>query len=84
MKEYGNDLLKQLRDLEKKQTSLRNKVIKRFRFLLENSDDPYLTGFFKGATGSYTTEMMIFVIKRVEDNYVSKSEQLDMFKEKKS
>ncbi len=83
MKEYGDDLLKKYIELEKKQTTLRNKVIKRFCFMLDNSDDPYLNGFFKAATGSYSTDMMIFVIKRVEENYTKETKQLDMFKEDK-
>ncbi len=79
MKEYGQDLLKQHRELEKKQTTLRNKVVKRFKFLLNNSDDPYLEGFYEDHTDDYSTDMMIFVIIRVEENYVSKSKQLDIF-----
>lgn len=79
MKEYGQDLLKKYRELEKKQTSLRNKVIKRFKFLLNNSDDPYLEGFYDDLTDNYSTDMMIFIIIRVENNYTSKSKQLNMF-----
>jgi len=82
IKEYGDDLLKQYNELDKKQTALRNKVIKRFRLLLDQSDDPYLVGFDKAATGSYSTDMMIFVIRRVEANYVDQTTQLDMFNDK--
>ena len=79
IKEYGTDLLKQYRELVKKQTTLRNKVEKRFKFLLDNSDDPYLEGFYKEATGSYDVDMMIFVIMRVESNYTSQSKQGELF-----
>ena len=81
-KVYGADMLTQLRELEKKQTALRNKVSKRLCFLLDNSDDPYLEGFDCGATGSYTVEMMIFVIIRVEANYVAQSIQGELFETK--
>ena len=79
IKEYGDDLLKQYIELEKKQSVLRNKVIKRFKFLLDNSNDPYLDGFVKEETSEYDTEIMIFVIRRVEQNYVDQTTQLDMF-----
>ena len=79
IKEYGTDLLKQYKELEQKQTTLRNKVVKRFCYLLKHSHDPYLEGFDCGATGSYSVDMMIFIIMRVEKNYVKKSKQLDMF-----
>ncbi len=82
IKVYGTDLLAQYRELEQKQTTLRNRVEKRFKFLLDHSDDPYLVGFDKGATGSYSVDMMIFVIMRVEANYASQTEQLDMFNTK--
>ena len=81
-KVYGTDLLQQLRELEKKQTGLRNKVYKRFCFLLKHSDDPYLEGFDCAATGSYSIDMMIFVIIRVEANYVAKSTQTELFETK--
>ena len=81
MKITANDFLKQHRDLEKKQRTLRNKVIKKMAWLLKNSEDPYLEGIYAGTLGSYTTEFLIFTIKRVEDNYTDQSTQLDMFKE---
>ena len=81
MKITANDFLKQHRDLEKKQRTLRNKVIKKMAWLLKNSEDPYLVGIYAGTLGSYTTEFLIFTIKRVEDNYTDQSTQLDMFKE---
>ena len=79
IKEYGTDLLKQFKELQKQQNTLRNKVVKKFKFLLDNSDDPYLTGFTKEGTSEYDTDMMIFVIMRVEQNYVNQTTQLDMF-----
>ena len=82
IKEYGTDLLKQLRELEKKQNTLRNKVSKRFCYLLKHSDDPYLEGFDCGATGSYSVDMMIFIIMRVEANYIAKSTQTELFETK--
>jgi len=82
IKEYGDDLLKQYRAIEMKQTVLRDKVIKRFKFLLDNSNDPYLEGFTKEDANEYGTETMIFVIRRVEQNYVKQTTQLDMFNNK--
>ena len=82
IKEYGTDLKKDFDDLEKKQKTLRNKIIKRFIFLLANSNDPYLNGFIKEATDSYSTDMMLFIILRVEAAYAAKTTQLDMFTQK--
>jgi hypothetical protein len=77
IKEYGDDLLNQHKELEKKQKTLRNKVVKRFKFLLKNSNNPYLEGF--NAEGHYNIETMIFVIKRVEGDYVAQSVQTNLF-----
>jgi hypothetical protein len=82
IKEYGDDLLNQYNELKKKQITLHNKVVKRFKFLLDNSGDPYLEGFTKEEINEYNTETMIFVIRRVEQNYVSQTTQLDMFNNK--
>jgi len=80
IKEYGTDLLTQLRDLEKQQRTLRNKVIKRFKFMLDqHPDDPYLSGFTKEGAKEYNTDTMIFVIIRLEATYVDQTKQLDMF-----
>lgn len=79
IKEYGSDLLKQHRELEQKQKSLRNKVIKRMCYLLDNSDSPYLDGFVKDNLEYATTEVMLFVIVKVEDEYINKNKQLDLF-----
>ena len=81
IKEYGTDLLTQLRDLEKQQRTLRNKVIKRFKFMLDqHPDDPYLSGFTKEGAKEYNTDTMIFVIIRLEELYVEKSCQTEIFK----
>lgn len=81
-KVYGTDLLQELRELEKKQKTHRNKVIKRFRFLLDNTTDPYLEGFYKDGVDGYSTDMMLFIIIRVEANYVAKSTQTELFETK--
>ena len=78
IKEYGTDFLKQYQDQEKKEKTLRNKVIKKMKFLLDNSNDPYLHGLKKDRLDEHSTPMMIFIIMRVEQNYVNKTKQTEM------
>lgn len=75
----GDDFLKQYNDLEKKQKTLQNQVIKKMTWLLDNSNDPYLNGFNKESLKDHPIKTLIFIIKRVEDNYVSKTKQLNIF-----
>ena len=82
MKEYGIDLEQQLKVVEQKKKSIENKIKKRAKFLIKevkkNGEIPEL--FKDLAIDSLTSKALLFVIKRMEQDYVNKSTQISLYK----
>lgn len=71
MKEYGEDLEKQLDDAQKKVTSIENKIRKRAKLVLEYHPDTIDQLF---------VSQLLIEIKQKDQEYVDQSNQTEMFK----
>lgn len=75
MKEYGTDLEHDLNKAKKKVTSIENKIRKRYKFLTEETG-VYLSGRIPTHN---EIDLMLLRIKRIEQDYVEQTRQLDAF-----
>lgn len=89
IKEYGVDLEKQYKDAEKKLVVINNKIRKRAIFLIKQCPDFELEEgkpikHLLNWIDEFSGELLLDMIKKVEADYVSKTQQTDLFNGQKT
>lgn len=81
-KEYGVDLEKEYKSLQKKINAVKNKITKRALFLKKKCPNVIIDDIKASEceVENYHITHQLDFIKKIESDYVSKSEQLDLFR----